>query len=93
MTEIRNVQAPAVLSRNVSHVRFMPSFIDPAFRAEGETKQLERCLTANDERDGGDSPRISCCPTAAQGPEIDNGTLEVWVVPYLFLTSYAPFYP
>ena len=36
MTEIRTGQAPAGLSRNVFHERFVQSFMDPAFRAEDE---------------------------------------------------------
>ncbi len=33
---VRKGQAPAVLSRTVFHKRFMQSFMDPAFKAEGE---------------------------------------------------------
>ena len=36
MIEIRKGQAPAVLSRNEFHQRFMQSFMDPAFKAEDE---------------------------------------------------------
>lgn len=36
MTEIRKGQAPAVLSRNQFHERFMESFMDPAFQAEAQ---------------------------------------------------------
>ena len=36
MTEIRKGQAPAVLSRNAFHQRFIESFVDPAFRVEDE---------------------------------------------------------
>lgn len=36
MTEVRKGQAPAVLSRDVFHERFMQSFMDPAFKAEQE---------------------------------------------------------
>jgi multimeric flavodoxin WrbA len=36
MTEIRKGQAPAVLSRELFHERFMKSFMDPAYRAEDE---------------------------------------------------------
>ena len=36
MTEIRTGQAPATLSRDAFHERFMQSFMDPAFRAEDD---------------------------------------------------------
>jgi multimeric flavodoxin WrbA len=36
MTEVRKGQAPAVLSRELFHERFMKSFMDPAYRAEDE---------------------------------------------------------
>lgn len=36
MIEIRKGQAPAQLSRDEFHKRFMESFVDPAFRAEGD---------------------------------------------------------
>src|SRR5438045_1410318 len=34
MSDIRKGQAPAVLTRDVFHERFIQSFMDPAFRAE-----------------------------------------------------------
>lgn len=36
MTTVRKGQAPAVLSRDAFHERFMQSFVDPAFRQEDE---------------------------------------------------------
>jgi multimeric flavodoxin WrbA len=42
MTTVRKGQAPAVLSRDAFHERFMQSFVDPAFRSEdGALARLE----------------------------------------------------
>jgi len=57
MTEVRKGQAPAVLSRDAFHERFMESFMDPAFQAEEKALSRVEQIAWEAYQEGRKAPR------------------------------------
>jgi multimeric flavodoxin WrbA len=57
MTTVRKGQAPAVLSRDAFHERFMQSFVDPAFRREDEALARIESVAWDAYQEGRKAPR------------------------------------
>lgn len=74
MTEIRKGQAPAKLSRQAFHERFMQSFMDPAFKAESEALSRIEDVAWDAYEEGRKAP-----VTRKAGPEFADPDYELSV--------------
>ena len=79
MTEIRKGQAPAVLSRNEFHQRFIESFMDPAFRAEDEAISRVEAIAWGAYEEGRKAPITQKAGAAYADPDYDMSV--EWLVP------------
>ena len=71
MTEVRKGQAPATLSRNAFHERFMKSFMDPAFRAEDDAISRVEALAWDAYQEGRKSPLTRKAGPGYADPDCD----------------------
>jgi multimeric flavodoxin WrbA len=71
MTEVRKGQAPAVLSRDVFHERFMESFMDPAFQAEEEALSRVEQIAWEAYQEGRKAPRTRKAGPGYADPEYE----------------------
>jgi multimeric flavodoxin WrbA len=71
MTEVRKGQAPAVLARDVFHERFMQSFMDPAFQAEGDALSRVEQIAWEAYQEGRKAPRTRKAGPGYADPDYD----------------------
>ena len=71
MIKIRKSQAPAHLSRSAFHERFMQSFMDPAFKAEGEAIARVEDIAWDAYTEGRKSPVTRKAGPAFADPDYD----------------------
>ncbi|MEO8024095.1 NAD(P)H-dependent oxidoreductase [Polaromonas sp.] len=71
MTEVRKGQAPAVLSRDVFHERFMESFMDPAFQAEEKALSRVEQIAWEAYQEGRKAPRTRKAGPGYADPEYE----------------------
>lgn len=71
MTEVRKGQAPAVLSRDVFHERFMESFMDPAFQAEEKALTRVEQIAWQAYQEGRKAPRTRKAGPGYADPEYE----------------------
>jgi hypothetical protein len=74
MSEVRKGQAPAVLSREAFHERFMQSFVDPAFRAEDEALARLEALAWDAYKEGRKAPLTRKAGAGFADPGYDLST-------------------
>lgn len=74
MSEVRKGQAPAVLSRDAFHERFMQSFVDPAFRAEDEALARLESLAWDAYKEGRKAPLTRKAGEGFADPDYDLST-------------------
>jgi multimeric flavodoxin WrbA len=74
MSEVRKGQAPAVLSREAFHERFMQSFVDPAFRAEDEALARLESLAWDAYKEGRKAPHTRKAGEGFADPSYDLST-------------------
>ena len=74
MSEVRKGQAPAVLSREAFHERFMQSFVDPAFRAEDEALARLESLAWDAYKEGRKAPHTRKAGEGFADPTYDLST-------------------
>lgn len=71
MTDVRKGQAPAVLSREVFHERFMESFMDPAFQAEEKALSRVEQIAWQAYQEGRKAPRTRKAGPGYADPEYE----------------------
>ncbi len=71
MIKIRKGQAPAVLTRKAFHDRFMQSFMDPAFKAEGDALSRVEDIAWDAYKEGRKSPVTRKAGPAFADPDYD----------------------
>jgi multimeric flavodoxin WrbA len=74
MTTVRKGQAPAVLSREAFHERFMQSFVDPAFRAEDTALARIEALAWDAYQEGRKAPHTRKAGEGFADPDYDLST-------------------
>jgi multimeric flavodoxin WrbA len=74
MIKVRKGQAPAVLSREAFHERFMQSFVDPAFRAEDEALARLEALAWDAYKEGRKAPLTRKAGAGFADPGYDLST-------------------
>ena len=74
MSEVRKGQAPAVLSREAFHERFMQSFVDPAFRAEDEALARLEAVAWDAYKEGRKAPHTRKAGEGFADPDYDLST-------------------
>jgi multimeric flavodoxin WrbA len=74
MTDVRKGQAPAVLSREVFHERFMESFMDPAFQAEEKALSRVEQIAWEAYQEGRKAPRTRKAGPGYADPDYELST-------------------
>jgi multimeric flavodoxin WrbA len=74
MTTVRKGQAPATLSREAFHERFMQSFVDPAFRAEDPALARIEALAWDAYKEGRKAPSTRKAGAEFADPEYELST-------------------